>query len=353
MKQVINIGSFEIKETSRVFIIAEAGVNHNGELEKALELVDIAACAGADAVKFQTYRPEGVVTARGGMARYQEKSLGKQINQLEMIKLFELNESYYRKIMKRCKEKKILFLSTPHGGRQSVDLLESLNIPVYKIGSGDLTNYILLDKVARIGKPVILSSGMATMDEVKDAIRFVKSRGNNQVAMLHCTTNYPCLYEDVNLAAMVTMMNDLDVSVGYSDHTQGSQVAVMAVTLGAAIYECHFTIDKSLPGPDHVASCEPSELRERIKAIRDISTIMGQAEKKPTQGELDLPIIMPRKSIVSVSDFPAGHILSEEDLEAKRPGDGMSPTMYEQFLGKKLKKAVNRDDQLFLKDIDK
>lgn len=347
------IGNFPIKENGRVFIIAEAGVNHNGELEKALQLVNIAADSGADAVKFQTYRSEGVVTARGGMANYQKKNLNQNISQLEMIKVFELNENYYPAIIKRCQERNIMFLSTPHGGRQSVDFLEFLSMPAYKIGSGDLTNYILLDKVAKTGKPVILSSGMATMDEVKDAIRFVKSRGNEQIAMLHCTTNYPCLPQDVNLAAMITMMNELDVPVGYSDHSSGLQVAIMAVTLGTAIYECHFTIDKSLSGPDHIASAEPDELTEKIKAIRSVSIIMGRKEKIPTQGELDLPIVMPRKSIVAVSDFLAGHVISEEDLEAKRPGDGISPTLYEQFIGKKLKKAVNRNDQLFLKDIEK
>lgn len=352
MKENLNINNFEIKERSRVFIIAEAGVNHNGELEKALQLVDIAADAGADAVKFQTYRPEGVVTKRGGMAKYQEKNLGQQISQLEMIKVFELNEDHYPAIMRRCQERGIMFLSTPHGGRQSVDLLESLKVTAYKIGSGDLTNYILLDKVAKTGKPVILSSGMATMHEVKDAIRFVKSRGNKKIAMLQCTTNYPCPLSDVNLAAMVTMMRELDVPVGYSDHTEGIQVAIMAATLGAAIYECHFTIDKSLPGPDHVASAEPDELAERIRVIRNISVILGNNEKVPTQGEVDLPIIMPRKSIVVVSDFPVGHVISEKDLEAKRPGDGASPTLYEQFIGKKLKRSVAQDDQLFLKDIE-
>lgn len=346
------INKFEIKENSRVFIIAEAGVNHNGELDKALQLVDIAADAGADAVKFQTYRPEGVVTKRGGMAKYQEKNLGQQISQLEMIKVFELNEDHYPAILQKCRKRGIMFLSTPHGGRQSVDLLESLRVQAYKIGSGDLTNYILLDKVAKTKKPIILSSGTATMDEVKDAIKFVKSRGNNKIAMLQCTTNYPCPLSDANLAAMATMMDELDVPVGYSDHTEGLQVAIMAATLGAAIYECHFTIDKTLPGPDHIASAEPDELAERIKAIRDVPVILGSVKKVPTQGEIDLPIIMPRKSIVAVSDLSVGHVISAEDLEAKRPGDGTSATLYEQFVGKKLRRSVVRDDQLFLKDIE-
>lgn len=352
MKQILNVGNFQIKEHSRVFIIAEAGVNHNGELEKALKLVDIAADAGADAVKFQTYRPGGVVTKRGGLAKYQEKILGQQISQLEMIKVFELNENYYPAIIKRCKERNIIFLSTPHGGKQSIELLESLGVVAYKVGSGDLTNYIALGEIAKKGKPIIIGTGMATMDEVKNAVRFIESRGNNQIAMLHCTTNYPCPPDEVNLKAMQTMMEGLDVPVGYSDHTQGSQTAVMAVIMGAAIYECHFTINKTLPGPDHVASASPEELKERIEAIRKVPVILGRSEKVPTQGEIELPIIMPRKSIVAARNLPAGHIISEEDLEAKRPGDGTSPVLYEQFIGKKLKNALKKDIQLFLKDTE-
>lgn len=335
------------------FIIAEAGVNHNGELEKALALIDIAADGGADAIKFQTYRSEGVVTARGGIAKYQERNLGQQVSQLDMIRVFELNEDYYPAILQRCQEKNIIFLSTPHGGRQSIEFLESLGVLAYKVGSGDLTNYIALSEIAKKGKPIIIGTGMATMDEVRDAIRFIRSRGNDQIAMLHSTTNYPTPFSEVNLLAMKTMMEELDVVVGYSDNgVEGNEVAAMAVALGASIYEFHFTIDKTLPGPDHIASSNPTELIEKIKTIKKAEVIMGRSRKGPTQGEIELPIILPRKSIVVVNDFPAGHIINEEDLEAKRPGDGISPTLYEEFIGKKLKRKVERDYQITFDDVE-
>lgn len=346
------IGDFEIKEHSDVFIIAEAGVNHNQRLDLALQLVDIAADSGADAVKFQTFKAEDVVTEEGEMASYQKKNIGQEKTQREMLRELELPDDFYGPIIKRCTEKNVLFLSTPHGGKKSVDFLESLGVKAYKIGSGDLTNYILLDRVAKTGKPVILSSGMATLDEVKDAISFVKSKGNSQLAVLHCTTNYPCPPAEVNLLAMKTMMDELDVPVGYSDHTVGIQVAIMAATLGAAIYECHFTIDKMLPGPDHIASVEPDELKSRIAAIRAVPIILGRAEKAPNPSELTSMVKLVRRSVVAALDLEPGHVISEEDIEAKRPGTGDSPTEYEKFLGKKVKNSIKTDQQIIFDDIE-
>lgn len=348
----LKIGNFEIKEHSKVFIIAEAGVNHNGQLDLALKLIDAAASAGADAVKFQTFKAEEVVTEEGEMASYQEKNIGKNLSQREMLKTLELPEEFYPKIIQRCQEKNILFMSTPHGGKKSVDFLESLELEVYKIGSGDLTNYILLNKVAKTGKPIILSSGMATLDEVKEAIQFIRSKGNDQIAILHCTTNYPCPPEEVNLLAMKTMMEELDVPVGFSDHTQGNQAAIIAATLGMAIYECHFTLDKTLPGPDHVASAEPEELKSRIEAIRAATTILGNATKKPNPSELKSMVKVARRSIVAGRDLAQGEILSEDDLEAKRPGDGISPTQYENFIGKRLKVGLKKDQKIQQTDIE-
>lgn len=348
------IGNFEIKEHSRVFVIAEAGVNHNQRLDFALELVDIATESGADAVKFQTFKAEDVVTEEGEMASYQKKNTGRQTSQREMLRDLELPDEFYPEIIKRCEEKNILFMSTPHGGRKSVDFLESLGVKAYKIGSGDLTNYILLSKVAATRKPVILSSGMATLDEVKDAIRFVRSKGNNQIAMLHCTTNYPCPPEEVNLLAMRTMMEELDVPVGYSDHTEGNQiqVAVAAAALGIAVYECHFTIDKTLPGPDHVASADPMELKAKIEAIRKARTVLGKSEKTPNKSEVESMLTLVRRSIVAAKDLAAGHVICEDDLEAKRPGDGVSPTQYEKFLGKRLRVNLKTDQQITFEDIE-
>lgn len=352
MKSVFKIDNFEIKEGGKVFIIVEAGVNHNQNLDLALKLVDVAKDAGADAVKFQTFKAEDVVTEEGEMASYQEKNIGKKLSQREMLKTLELPEEFYPQIIQRCQEKNILFMSTPHGGKKSVDFLESLGIEAYKIGSGDLTNYILLSKVAKTGKPVILSSGMATLDEAKEAIQFVRSKGNDQIAMLHCTTNYPCPPQEVNLLAMKTMMEQLDLPVGFSDHTQGNQAAIMAATLGMAVYECHFTLDKTLPGPDHIASAEPDELKSKIAAIRAVSIILGNTEKTPNQSEMESMVKLVRRSIVAVKDLPKGHIISEDDLEAKRPADGTSPTEYEKLLGRKLRRALKVDQKITFEDVE-
>jgi N,N'-diacetyllegionaminate synthase len=362
------INNQAIAEHTRVFIIAEAGVNHNGQLDLALQLVDAAAEAGADAVKFQTFKASQVVTEAGEMADYQKKNLGKAESQRQMLTKLELAEEFYQPIIERCHQKKILFLSTPHGGKDSVDFLESLKMTAYKIGSGDLTNFILLEKVAKTGKPIILSSGMATLGEVKAGIEFVKSQGNTQIVMLHCTTNYPCPHNEVNLAAMVTMMKELDVPVGYSDHTEGDAVAIMAAALGMALYECHFTIDKTLPGPDHIASADPVELKQRIQAIRQHTAlseaaaqqaiesitnhqeIMGSAIKQPTASELASMEKTIRRSVVVVGDHPQGYVLTSNDLEAKRPGNGVPPSEYQYFIGKTLTRAVRHDDQLTYSD---
>ena len=352
MKPAFKVCDFEIKEGGRVFIIAEAGVNHNQKLDLALRLIDIAAESGADAVKFQTFKVEDVTTEEGQMASYQEKNIGKVMSQREMLKGLELPEEFYQTMIQRCKEKNILFMSTPHRGKKSVDFLESLKVEAYKIGSGDLTNYILLDRVARTKKPIILSSGMATMEEVKNAIGFVRSRGNNQIVMLHCTTNYPTPPEEVNLLAMKTMMEELDTPIGYSDHTQGNQAAIMAATLGMAIYECHFTSDKTLPGPDHVASADPMELKAKIEAIRKAQVILGKSEKNPNKSEIESMLTLVRRSIVAAKDLKSGHIIAEDDLEAKRPGDGVSPVEFEEFLGKKLKNAIKKDCKIRFEDME-
>ena len=352
MKTSLKIADFEIKEYSRVFIIAEAGVNHNQSLDWALQLVDVAVECGADVVKFQTFKAEEVVTEEGEMASYQQKNMGKQINQREMLRDLELPEDFYPHIIERCRQREVLFMSTPHGGKKSVDFLESLGVKAYKVGSGDLTNYILLDKIAKTGKPVILSSGMANLAEVKDAINFVRAKGNNQIVMLHSTTNYPTPLEEVNLLAMKTMMRELDVPVGYSDNgIEGIEVAIMAAALGAAIYECHFTIDKTLPGPDHIASANPEELKAKIEAIRKASIILGSSEKTPNKSEIESMLTLVRRSIVATEDLPAGHMLTFDDLEAKRPGDGVQPILYEKFIGRKLKSAIKKDGKIRLEDL--
>lgn len=347
---IIKIREKQIGKGNPIFIIAEAGVNHNGKLNLALKLVDVAADAGADAVKFQTFKAEQVVTDHGKMADYQKKNLGKVESQKQMLQKLELQEEFYLPIIKRCRQKKIMFLSTPHGGVESVDFLESLGVEAFKVGSGDLTNYLLLNRLAKTKRPLILSSGMATLPEVIDAINFLKRKGCKKIIMLHCTTDYPCPPDEVNMAAMVTMMKNLDIPVGYSDHTLGCEAAIMATTLGATVYECHFTVDKKLRGPDHVASADPAELKNRVDAIRIAEKMMGRSQKEPTESENKL-INTVRRSLVSASDLAEGHKLTLKDLEAKRPGDGISPSKYEEFLGKVLKNPLKKNQQIQKTDI--
>lgn len=352
MKEAIYIGKSAIEEGGRVFIIAEAGVNHNGELEKALALVDLAAEIKADAVKFQTFKAEQVVTDKGEMAAYQKKNTGTERKQIDMLRELELPEEFYPALIARCKEKGILFLSTPHGGVRSLEFLETHHLPAYKIGSGDITNYLLLNAVARTNKPIILSTGMSTLNEVKDAVGFIKSRGNFQIIVLHCTSNYPCPDKDVNMAAMKTLMGTFDVPVGFSDHTEGDEAAIMASTLGMALYEFHITLDKKLPGPDHIASTNPKEAKRRVDVIRKTHIMMGSPVKAPTPDELKLTLPIARKSLVAARDLKKGHVLTFEDLEAKRPADGVSPIHFGQFMGKKLKRDMQRDEQLNTQDIN-
>ena len=345
IKKTFRLKNHLIKEGGRVFVIAEAGVNHNGRLDLALRLVDMAAEIGADAVKFQTFRAEELATEKAEMAEYQKKNLGKSESQRAMLKKLELPEEFYRPIIKRCKEKGIIFFSTPHGGKKSVDLLESLGVELYKIDSGNLTNYVLFDKLARLKKPIILSTGMATLKEVVDAVKFIKSYGNNKIVVLHCTTNYPCKPDEVDLNAMVTLMKKLDVPVGYSDHSEGNQVATMASALGMAVYEFHITLDKKMPGPDQVASADPIEAKSRIDAIRKSALIMGNPIKRPRKSEKQY-IKMVRRSLVYSRDFKKGKKITFEDIEGKRPGNGIPTLYFKNYVGKVLKKSVKLDQQI-------
>lgn len=341
-KNKIEIAGKIIGENCPIFIIAEAGVNHNGRLDLALKLVDAAKKAGADAIKFQTFKAADVVTAQGKMADYQKKNIGKTEFQLEMLKKLELKEKFYKPIIKRCKEKNIIFLSTPHGGFGSVDFLQSLDVPAFKFGSGDLNNLPVLQYAAKFNKPIILGTGMATMKEVKEAVNCFRKTGNNKIIVLHCTTNYPCRFEEVNLRAMRTIMKKLNVLIGYSDHTSGIDVSIMAVTLGACIIEKHFTLDRNMPGPDHKTSIEPDELRKMIKQIRKVETILGSGVKKPTENEL-LMIKTVRKSIVSLRDIKKGEKFTKDNIGIKRPGTGLEPKYYFKILGKIAKKDILKD----------
>jgi N,N'-diacetyllegionaminate synthase len=331
------------------FIIAEAGVNHNGQLNRAKKLVDAAVAAKVDAVKFQTFKSEGVVTNDVTIAAYAKKNIGKNLKQIEMIKRYELSYDEFKKLKKYCDQKKILFLSTPHSF-DAIDFLEDL-VPVYKFGSGDLTNIPALLYAARKHKPIILGTGMATLQEVRTAIKSIHTTGNHDIVALHCTTNYPCDVAEVNLRAMLTMQNTLNCLVGYSDHTIGITVPLMAATLGAVIIEKHFTLDKTLSGPDHKASLEPQELTEMVTAIRNVETILGSYAKKPTSSEKKIMKLV-RKSIVANQDIKKGAVLRKNMLAIKRPGVGLSPTQLEQILGKKTKKPLIKDELIRLNMVE-
>lgn len=349
-KKSIKIGRKTISTGSPVFVIAEAGVNHNGRLDLALKLVDAAAEAGADAVKFQTFKAEQVVTAQGEMAEYQKRNIGKTESQIEMIRKLEMGDDWYPPLIKRCKERKIIFMSAPHGHIESADFLKKLDMAVYKIASGDLVNRPLLEHIARFGKPMIISTGMANMHEVKEAIGWIKKAGNHKIIVLHCTINYPCPLAEVNLAAMKTMMREFpDVLIGYSDHTEGSQVATMAVALGACVIEKHLTLDKNLPGPDHKASSNPQEFRQAVEEIRNVPIILGNPVKQPNKSEYNV-VKIARKSIATIAPIKKGEKFTENNLTIKRPGNGIPPKHFKTILGQRAKRDITKDVLLRKKD---
>lgn len=338
----IKIESKTIGAGSGVFVVAEAGVNHNGRLDLALKLVDAAADAGADAVKFQTFRAEQVVIGTGEMAEYQKKNIGKVESQLEMLKRLEFNEGWYPKVIAHSKKRGIIIFSAPHGNFASVDLLQKMKMPAFKFGSGDLTNLPLLQYAAKFKKPMIISTGMATLAEVKRAVNAIKRAGNNKIVVLHCTTSYPCPPEKVNLRSMQTILKKTGALVGYSDHTVNAQASLMAATLGACMIEKHFTLDRNLPGPDHRASMEPEELKHMVQAIKSVNLILGSDSKNPTQDEVALRKIG-RKSLVSLADIKRGEKLTILNIGIKRPGTGLEPSYFFKLLGLRAQKNIKAD----------
>ncbi len=343
----IKISNKLISYNNQPFIIAEAGVNHNGRLDLALKLIDAAKEAGADAIKFQTFKASEVVTSFGEMADYQKKNINKKTSQQAMLKKLELPDDFYDPIIKHCHKKDIIFLSTPHGNFDSVNFLSKL-VPAFKFGSGDLTNIPVLKYAAKFNKPMILGTGMATLKEVEQAINCIKSVGNNKIILLHCTTNYPCPVEEVNLNAMKTMQKKfVDILVGYSDHTLGVQVPLMAVLLRASVVEKHFTLDKKMKGPDHKASADPSELKQLVSAIRNIPIILGDGKKRPTPEEIKI-LSNVRKSVVAARNIVKGQIIKKSDIAIKRPGNGLAPIYYDKIVGSVSKKDFHLDEFITL-----
>ncbi|MBI2064466.1 MAG: N-acetylneuraminate synthase [Candidatus Yanofskybacteria bacterium] len=351
MNETIRIGSKSIGKDKPVFIIAEGGVNHNGRLDLALKLVDAAADAGADAIKFQTWTTPELVTMQAQMAEYQKKNLGKTTSQAEMLRKVELKEEYFPAILRRAAKRKLILLSSAHGGFAAVDRVQRLGLPAFKIASGDTVNYPILAHAAKYGKPIILGTGMCTMAELKESIRIMRKAGNDKIVMLHCTTNYPTPSNEVNLRAMLTMMRELDVLIGYSDHTIGHQVATMAVTLGACCIEKHLTLDKNMEGPDHKASSEPQEFKAMADSIRNIEVIMGSPIKKPCPSETRIMAIA-RKSIVTTATIKKGDRFTKNNIGIKRPGNGIPPQHYWKILGETAKKNISSDKILRPSDIE-
>ena len=328
----IDIGQRPVGEGYPCYVIAEAGVNHNGSLERALELVDCAAQAGADAVKFQTFRASRLVTAQAAQADYQRQNMGQELSQLDMLSQLELSLEDHRALVERCRKRRIEFISTPFD-IESADLLVDLQVAVFKIASGEITNLPLLEHVARLGRPLIVSTGMCRLGEVEEAVQTLEAAGNNDLALLHCVSNYPADPQDVNLRAMQTLQTAFGKPVGYSDHTLGLEVALGSVALGACILEKHFTLDRTLPGPDHRASLEPDELRQLVQGVRAVEAALGDGRKQPAACELNTAAVA-RKSLVVATTIPAGTPLTENLIAIKRPGTGLPPAMKPHLLNR-------------------
>ncbi len=331
---------------SKIFIIAEAGVNHNGSLEIAKKLVDAATLAGADAVKFQTFKAENLVCKDAQKAEYQMETTDKAESQFDMLKKLELTVDMHKQLISYCNEKGIMFLSTPFD-IESLEFLVQCGIEIVKVPSGEITNYPYLRAVGRTGRRVIISSGMSTLDEVKEAVKILKDNGSKDVTVLHCNTEYPTPYADVNLKAMLTLKNELGIKTGYSDHTQGIEIPIAAAALGATVIEKHFTLDKNMEGPDHKASLEPDELHDMVRAIRHIELATGDGKKKPSESEKkNIGIV--RKSIVAKCDIRKGEKFTEENLTTKRPGTGISPMKWNDIIGESAKRDFKEDELIEL-----
>ena len=331
MLKTFRIGDREIGPGNPCLVIAEAGVNHNGSLDLAMQLVDVAAEAGADAIKFQTFQAEKLVTADARQAEYQSRNIGKVETQAQMLKRLELPRDAYRRIMAHCRDRGIRFLSTPFD-QESADFLDGEGMEVIKIPSGEVTNLPLVQHLATKRRPILLSTGMCNLSDVDACVATLEQAGVRDLAILHCVSNYPADPADTNLRAMRTMETAFGYPVGYSDHTLGNEVSFAAVALGACVIEKHFTLDRNLPGPDHKASAEPGELKQLVDGIRTIESALGNGRKVPALSESNTAAVA-RRSLVAARPIPAGRVIEREDLTTLRPGTGLPPNMILQIVG--------------------
>lgn len=374
----IRVGDFLIGEDEPCFIIAEAGVNHNGNTEIAKKMVDVAKAAGANAIKFQTWKTVEIVTPNVPKPKYQHTRNSE--SQYDLLKKLELKDKEFMEISEYAKSLGIIFLSTPEG-LGCTDFIDTLGVPAFKIGSADLTNHPFLRYIAQKRKPLILSTGMATLDEVKDAVEIIKTEGNHDIILLHCTSNYPTSLENVNLRAMLTMETEFRMPIGYSDHTVGIGTSIIATLMGAKVIEKHFTLNRALPGPDHIASLEPQELAAMVKGIRcaekrrnglnmlgkklrelsteitiepevliKIKNILGHASKKPTQSEKEM-IRLARKYIVAENDIAEGEVFTLKNLSIKRSGGGLDSKHLDKLIGRKAKSKIRKNEIITLKKV--
>ncbi len=332
LQSTLRIEGYEIGPGKPCFIIAEAGVNHNGSLDRARQMVQVAAHAGVDAIKFQTFKAEKLATAQAPKASYQVETTGDNESQFEMLRKLELSEADFKILVDECRKNSILFLSTPFD-EDSADFLASLDMAAFKIPSGEITNLPFLAHVARKGKPVILSTGMSYLNEVDLAVRTIQAAGNRELVLLHCTSNYPADPADVNLRAMITLEQTFQVPAGFSDHTMGIEIPLAAVAMGAHVIEKHFTLDRALPGPDHQASLESNELGSLVEGIRKVEAALGHGRKEPVEREANTAAVA-RKSIVARVDIPMGTILNETHFMMMRPGTGLPSAMLQYVIGR-------------------
>ena len=329
---------------NKVFIIAEAGVNHNGSFELAKQLVDKAVWAGADCIKFQTFKSENLVSPNAQKAEYQEKTTDSKESQFNMLKKLELKKEHFILLRDYCQQKGILFLSTPFD-LESIDFLASIGMKTWKIPSGEITNYPFLRKIGQRKESVIMSTGMCTMEEVHSAVDVLNQFGTTDITLLHCTTEYPAPYDSVNLSAMVSLQKEFGYRIGYSDHTKGIEIPIAAVAMGATVIEKHFTLNCNMMGPDHKASLEPNELKEMIQAIRNVEKAYGDGVKRPSEVEKK-NIAIARKSIFAKTDIKRGEVFSENNITAKRPGNGLSPMEWNEIIGQKAIKDFMIDEMI-------
>lgn len=325
-----------------VIVIAEAGVNHNGSFELAKKMVDAAKEAGVDYVKFQTFNPQKLVSKYAEKAKYQKETTGSDETQLQMLQKLTLTEDNFLSLRDYCKEVGIGFISTPFD-LDSIAFLETFDMDFWKVPSGEVTNLPYLEAIARTKRKVVMSTGMCDMNEIQDAMEVLKKNGTTEITLLHCNTQYPTPYEHVNLSAMSTIKDTLHKEVGYSDHTQGIEVPIAAVAMGATVIEKHFTLDKNMEGPDHKASLDPTELKQMVSAIRNIEKAIGNGLKEPSSSELTNKAVA-RKSIVASREIKQGEILSEYNLTTKRPGTGISPMKWYEVIGKAAARDFSEDE---------